>query len=214
MREPRNTTGRERDPYAALGGAMLLAARATELVRGMGREGDKWSKTDETPVTVADLASQAILLGELARLAPEESVYAEEETISLLDPSRAARVREVVEEVLGASLSRGELRERIGHRGPPEGEVRWFVDPLDGTKGFVRGLLYAVAVARVVGNTLDRSWLAVPGREDALPGVAGRLYRAERGRGETATMYHHAMAGGGSTGGKRQTNPVIRAGGA
>ncbi|MDP8208686.1 MAG: inositol monophosphatase family protein [Candidatus Electryonea clarkiae] len=163
--------------------AVRIASRATRLVLEQDIKGDKWSKEDRTPVTVADLASQAILLGELANTVPDEGILAEEEPKSLDDADKASRVREIVEEVLDASFSLGEIRDRIAYRGDKNSDGRWFVDPLDGTKGFVKNLMYAVGIARTVNGELNCSWLSVPGREELLPGVAGYLFRAERNRG-------------------------------
>ncbi|MBD3166616.1 hypothetical protein GF324_08455 [bacterium] len=163
--------------------AMRRAARATWLVRNDDRDADAWAKEDKTPVTVADLAAQAFILGAIARHFPEDNIFAEEDPASLADDTRASRVREVMEEVLGTTVSNGEINDAVGHRGDATNTTRWFVDPLDGTKGFVRGLLYAVAAARCVDGQLERSWLAVPGKAEALPSVVGGLYHAVAGEG-------------------------------
>src|SRR5438552_11569370 len=70
-------------------------------------------KSDGTPVTDADRASERLIRGELERLRPDDAILGEEEA------------------------------ERPGTSG-----VRWFVDPLDGTKAFTRGVpLYSTLVA-------------------------------------------------------------------
>ncbi|MFC2170955.1 inositol monophosphatase family protein [Calditrichota bacterium] len=163
--------------------AVRKASFATQLVQEQNLRADKWSKEDETPVTVADLASQVILLGAIAESFPDDEVFAEEGTISLEDSERTARVREILEEVLGHPISSGEIKDHISYRGITDAQGRWFVDPLDGTKGFVKNLIYAVAIARTVKGQLDKSWLAVPCREELFPGIAGMLFRAEKGKG-------------------------------
>jgi 3'(2'), 5'-bisphosphate nucleotidase len=62
----------------------------------------------------------------------------------------------------------------------------WTVDPIDGTKGFLRGEQYAVALAlidagQVVLGVLGCPNLPCPGL--SVPGPAGCLVIAERGRG-------------------------------
>ena len=163
--------------------AVSEAACATWFVRSQNYNEDSWSKSDKTPVTVADLASQAIILSAVAEIAPQEKVLAEEEIGSLNDDNRASRVREVVEEIRRKSFSVKEIRECVGYRGDPEAKNWWLVDPLDGTKGFILGLVYSIAVARIVNGSLDRSWMAAPGKEDSLPGVIGHLFHAVRGQG-------------------------------
>lgn len=169
--------------FSQLTEAVFSAARATQLVKIDTNDDDKWAKADKTPVTVADLASQAIILKCLASIVPGETIFAEEDTEHLEDDYKCSRVIEIVEEVTGKPVSRGELSNWIGYRGDPDGSTCWFVDPLDGTKGFVKGLLYAVGVARSVDGVLERSWLAVPCREDIMPGVAGQIFWAVRGEG-------------------------------
>ncbi|MBZ0263324.1 hypothetical protein K8I28_01535 [bacterium] len=171
--------------------AMISAAKATWMVRSDSRDADSWSKEDRTPVTVADLASQAILLKTISEYAPGELVLAEEDRATIDEQGQGARIREIVEEVLGHSCSLGEIRDYVGYRGTNENGARWFVDPLDGTKGFVKGLVYAVAVARHDGESLERSWMAVHGKKSELPGVVGNLFRAIRGEG----AYKRSLSG-------------------
>ncbi|MBS1261106.1 MAG: Histidinol-phosphatase [Calditrichaeota bacterium] len=163
--------------------AMLNAARATQLVQQAGVEQAAWKKQDRTPVTIADLASQAILLGEIAAIRPAERVHAEEEAESVIETERAEPVRDVVEQVLGAGVSLGELRERIRYRGAAGSGASWFVDPIDGTKGYVKGLFYAVAVGRVSDGAVTEACMAVPTGERRMEAITGRLFVAQRGRG-------------------------------
>ena len=59
--------------------AMMKASKATLMVREAGMKDASRSKEDKTPVTIADLASQAILLHEVANIRPADRVHAEEE---------------------------------------------------------------------------------------------------------------------------------------
>ncbi len=162
--------------------AMHLAADATWMVRSEQKEDDNWAKEDKTPVTIADLASQVILLTFIGETYPDDYVFAEESDDSLSDSVQIERVREIVEQTTNHSFSTGEIYERLNYRGNPDSNAKWYVDPLDGTKGFVKGLLYAVAIGRTVDNVLDRTWLAVPGKEGILP-VVDKLYWAVKGQG-------------------------------
>ena len=96
------------DPFPQVTKAVKQAAEATWLVRTDYRHQDIWSKADKTPVTVADLASQAILLSALAEVVPGEMVLAEEDAGELEDEDKASRVREIVEQVTGKTFANGD----------------------------------------------------------------------------------------------------------
>jgi 3'(2'), 5'-bisphosphate nucleotidase len=109
------------------------------------------AKPDLSPVTVADFASQAVVARRLEEAFPEDSVVAEEDAIALRTPGEAGRLREVTGYVarlfpdatpdqvaLWIDRGRGTSRRRF-----------WALDPLDGTKGFLRGGQYVVALALI-----------------------------------------------------------------
>lgn len=142
-----------------------------------------WRKKDHSFVTVADLAGQILILRTLAEMVPGERVWAEEEATSLKNTRRLGRVRELVEDVLDKSVSEGELIELISYRGGEETERTWLLDPIDGTKGFVRTGHYASTLATLEQDRVSRAWLAVPGDKEKSPGVSGYLFTAEHEAG-------------------------------
>jgi 3'(2'), 5'-bisphosphate nucleotidase len=80
-------------------------------------------------------------------------------------------------EDLGGALDRG------GYRGGGTGRY-WVLDPIDGTKGFLRGDQYAIALALVVDGLVTVGVLGCPNLPDPPPGTdAGRLFSAIRGGG-------------------------------
>lgn len=161
---------------------MMQAAQATRLVQTMGADA-AWQKEDQTPLTIADLASQAILLGTIGDVRPGDRVHAEEEEESVLAGDRAERVRDVMEEVLKTTISPEELKDRIRYRGLGESGAKWFVDPIDGTKGYIKGLFYAIAVGRMQNGHITEAWMAVPTGEARMEAITGRLFVAQRGNG-------------------------------
>jgi 3'(2'), 5'-bisphosphate nucleotidase len=112
--------------------------------------GDALTKGDRSPVTIADLAAQIVVSLRLGEAFPGDALLAEEDSAALADePEMAQRVLAQVRlhipgielEDMVAALDRG------GHDG---GDRRyWVLDPIDGTKGFLRGDQYAVALALV-----------------------------------------------------------------
>lgn len=106
-------------------------------------------KGDLSPVTVADYASQALIAHDLAFQEPELELVAEEDTAELEhSPGMAEAVARALEGWLPHSEPRllRCLLER-SRRHHPEGF--WALDPLDGTKGFLRNAHFAVALAWV-----------------------------------------------------------------
>ncbi len=172
--------------------ALNVAAQASRLARRVQKEivanSDALTKGDRSPVTMADLAIQAVVSRRLTDTFPSDHLLAEEDAGELKDsPEMAAKVlnlsRQAVPDFdaqsLTASLDRGDY-----HGG---GDDRyWVLDPVDGTKGFLRGQHYAVALAlvdhgQVVVGVLGCPNLEVePGNPEA--GI-GCLFIAVRGQG-------------------------------
>jgi 3'(2'), 5'-bisphosphate nucleotidase len=110
-------------------------------------------------VTVADFASQAVVGGMMQELFPQESLVAEESSRAL----SGDRLMQVVEAVrsLVPEATEDAARRWIDRGGEPEGRF-WTLDPLDGTKGFLRDGQYAVALALVVGGKVVVGAIACP----------------------------------------------------
>lgn len=111
-------------------------------------------KRDKSPVTVADFASQAIIAAALRRVFPEIPLIAEEDSAALRSAENASALERVVLEVRTAlddeTLSSDTICEWIDHGGASEySDLFWTLDPIDGTKGFLRGEQYAIALALV-----------------------------------------------------------------
>lgn len=173
----------EHHHFPGIRSAMVLASEATRLVRDENLRDDQWQKADQTPVTIADLASQAILCRAIASTAPGDRVLAEEDTVDLTDNSRISRIREILEEITCESFSEGEITNLIGYRGAEKSDAHWLIDPLDGTKGYIRNLVYAVAMARIENGKPVAGWLSLPGEHDQLAGISNQLFSAFAGKG-------------------------------
>jgi 3'(2'), 5'-bisphosphate nucleotidase len=150
------------------------------------------TKDDRSPVTVADFAVQAVVARRLAERLPGSILIGEEqaealrleEGITALDQVtsfvRTAIPGATPEEVCG-------LIDRASH---PEGSrppsTFWTLDPIDGTKGFLRREQYAVALAlmrdgRVELGVLGCPELPVPNR--GTHGNIGTIIVALSGQG-------------------------------
>lgn len=136
--------------------AIAAVREASELCAYVQRNlvtEDTLVKKDRSPVTVADFSSQAVINYTLGQRFPGIPITAEEGAFALRQPENGeltGKVHETVKQAL-ADVSREDLLEAIdlgNHTGGP-GCRFWTVDPIDGTKGFIRGEQYAVALALI-----------------------------------------------------------------
>lgn len=152
--------------------------------------GESREKDDRSPVTVADLAIQAVISHRLTERFPDDPLLAEEDAGMLgTNPGLAQRVRDVVHRT--APELGGDGVARALDRGDHDGAARryWVLDPVDGTKGFLRGDQYAVALALVEDGRVVVGVLGCPNlhQDPAVPdGTRGCLFAAVRGAGTTA----------------------------
>ncbi len=179
--------------------ALRMAARLCELVRT--REAAKPRiKADRSPVTVADFGAQALVCRAIAAAFPGDRMVAEEEASDLDgDEGRAllgratALVNEVLGTQMGAASSGGtpatrasDVRDWIAWRGGTANTSRcWTLDPIDGTKGFLRGDHYAIALALLEDGEPVLGVLACPalGPQRDGAGRRGALVEAIAGGG-------------------------------
>ena len=164
---------------------LLRAARLSEAVRAEAARPDALAKEDRSPVTIADFAVQALLCRAVRAAFPGEPIVGEERSDALRRDAAAPLLDGVVRHVraaLGEEMLAAE--EILGWidlgGGEPEGRF-WTLDPIDGTKGFLRGDQYATALARIEGGAPTLAFLLCSAYEHAAG--RGLLLVAERGAG-------------------------------
>lgn len=146
------------------------------------------AKEDRSPVTIADYVSQALVAYLLSEVFPDDDLVAEEDARVL----RGTQGKPMLEQVTGFVykflthatpervcdwIDRGAAR--------PSGRF-WTLDPIDGTKGFLRGDQYVVALALIVAGEVQIGVLGCPNLRDARrpePGGPGSLVIAARQQG-------------------------------
>lgn len=170
--------------------AIQAVRYAAEVVRQVQQElvPQALTKDDRSPVTVADYAAQAVVAALLERCFPNDALVAEEDASALRAPEAAA-VREQVAAYVRRQFPKAEVEQVLGwiDRGcAAPGERFWTLDPIDGTKGFLRGDQYAVALALVQHGRVEIGALACPNlsaARDLRPDGVGTLALAVRGHG-------------------------------
>jgi 3'(2'), 5'-bisphosphate nucleotidase len=150
-------------------------------------------KDDRSPVTVADFAVQALVARRLGRTFPGAALVAEESTDALRQSGGDAAAEAVARFVgdFEPDADPASVKNWIDcGRGEPAGRF-WVLDPVDGTKGFLRNAQYAVALALVDEGRVELATLGCP-RLDlrttreasrAEPSDSGSLLAAARGKG-------------------------------
>ncbi len=166
-------------------GAAIAAVRAAgELcagVQGRLRSGDTITKSDDSPVTVADFAAQAVVCAALTEALGDIVMVSEEDHTDLRAPARAALldgVAAIVSKQLGESVPAAKVLDWISiGSADGRGERYWTLDPIDGTKGFVRGDQYAIALALIDDGEVVLGVLGCPNLPNA-DGTVGALFVA------------------------------------
>jgi 3'(2'), 5'-bisphosphate nucleotidase len=149
------------------------------------------AKLGKEPVTVADYGSQAVILAAIADAFPQHGVVAEEGAAHFREHAGAAGAEQIVRLVgraLGRPIGLDEILNWIDHRGS-ESPFTWVIDPIDGTKGFLRRDQFAVAVGLLHQGRPAAGVLACPHLpvDPADPsGVRGLLFWGGRGVGAFA----------------------------
>ena len=151
------------------------------------------AKSDKSPVTVADFGSQALVCRALAEAFPDDPLIAEEDAAELRSPKNTGLLARVVEQVQAfrPEADPDSVCQWIDRGGAHHFTERfWTLDPIDGTKGFLRNEQYAVALALVVGGRVTVAALACPNLPlvAGAEGPVGTVFVAVLGRGAYASQ--------------------------
>jgi 3'(2'), 5'-bisphosphate nucleotidase len=196
--------------------AELAVQRATILTKKVFHEKAKGtlSKDDKSPVTIGDFGAQALIIHAIKQTFPDDQVVGEEEANSLRhDRQLRDQIWALVEstkltepnaeEVIGGQIpnldSMLDAIDAGNSAGGSKGRI-WALDPIDGTKGFLRGGQYAVCLALMVDGDVKVGVLGCPNLpiDDSAPlssdaGVdqtdaegKGVLFAAVAGQGATS----------------------------
>lgn len=150
-------------------------------------------KKDRSPVTVADFGSQALVCRAINEAFPSDPVIGEEDSKDLRTPEKRELLEKVVAHVSverpGASTE--EILSWIDLGGASEYADRlWTLDPIDGTKGFLRKEQYAIALGLIVEGEVVVAALACPNLSiDAGSEQNGVVFCAVKGGGTKSMIF-------------------------
>jgi 3'(2'), 5'-bisphosphate nucleotidase len=122
------------------------------------------TKTDRSPVTVADFAAQAVVGYLLTQRLPGARLVGEEQSDLLRSPNEQQTLEKVTSYVnkITENLTSEEVCSLIDKGNDSPGNEFWTLDPIDGTKGFLRGGQYACALAYIKGGVVKFGVLGCP----------------------------------------------------
>ena len=167
--------------------AVFKAAQLCERVQVDMVKADAVEKADRSPVTVADFGSQALICQAIDEAFPKDSIVAEEDSQALQEnPQLMQRVTGYVDRFSAGRPPTQTVCDWIDRGRGKVGERFWTLDPIDGTKGFLRGDQYAIALALIVDGEVKLGVLGCPNlpqRLDDSQAQHGCLFVAERGEG-------------------------------
>jgi 3'(2'), 5'-bisphosphate nucleotidase len=158
--------------------AQLAVQRASILTKKVFHEKAKGtiSKDDASPVTIGDFGAQALIIHAIKKNFPNDEIVGEEEASTLRND---AKLRELIwalvkdttledadaEQIVGGPIETIDAMldaiDAGNSAGGSKGRI-WALDPIDGTKGFLRGGQYAVCLALMVGGDVKVGVLGCP----------------------------------------------------
>lgn len=172
--------------------AQLCLAVQAELVNV-----DSLEKGDKSPVTVADFGAQAVVCQHVTANFPEAVIVGEEDSRQLRTPDNAAKLAQVTGYVQ-QFFPQADAETVCGWIDAGNGQVAdrfWTLDPIDGTKGFLRNDQYGIALALIEQGQVKVAALAGP----VLPvdlnepdGAKGVVFVAVRGEGAAVAPLNSA----------------------
>lgn len=168
--------------------AVSAVSQACQLVRRVRQDMIQaaFTKDDESPVTAADFAAQALIAKNLLEIFPQDFLVGEENASRLRKPECRV-VSEKIAHYLSffylPAPSAAAICDWIDHGNADPGKRFWTLDPIDGTKGFIRGDQYAVALALIEDGEVKVGVLGCPNLENAHHIVLN-------GRGTMAVAVH------------------------
>ena len=175
----------ERSTIDAAVEAVRRAARVTASAQSRIGSGETLTKDDHSPVTIADFAAQAIVCLTLADALGAVAVVGEEDASDLDGDGSAGLldgVAELVGQATGDAVSGDDVKRWVGLGGSDTARERyWTLDPIDGTKGFLRGDQYAIALALIERGEVVLGVLGCPNMANA-DGTTGATFVAAEGR--------------------------------
>ena len=152
---------------------------------------DALTKGDKSPVTIADFAAQA-LVSHLLQTTLPDSILVAEESAGVLRTDEGTQTLKTITKFIQTRIQKidsDRVADLIDFGNAEPAKSFWTLDPIDGTKGFLRGEQYAVAFAQIEDGEVQIGAMACPNLTNGHTpeiGGPGSLIIAKRGEGAWA----------------------------
>ncbi len=163
---------------------MLRAMDICSSIRSQMQVSDTLIKSDLSPVTVADLAVQAFFTSSLAAIEPALPLLGEENQEKHADREIYKRCAGFLQQFqLAVPLE--DIEELFLNRTVGNNNDCWILDPIDGTKGYLRNAQYAVALALRSKGRIVLGMVGAPNLKKVkeMSSSRGFVFFAQAGRG-------------------------------
>lgn len=164
--------------------AIKAVERAIPLTLDMQAGITAVDKPDSTPVTAADIATQIMINDSLARVTPAFGMISEESSDSLSGNVLSEACKQLQSH--GLDLSDNQAVERLDF-GKGFEDYTWVLDPIDGTKGYIRGAQYAIALALLHQGEVVLGVLGCP-RHEFVDDTGAVFFTAKGQKAWTMTL--------------------------
>lgn len=177
-----------RDEPAMLDAAVAAVVDACAVARSVQNafvhDDHALTKEDRSPVTVADFAVQALISYRLQEAFPHVAWISEENAEELGKAENRGLLEQVHRHVVTAApgLTPADVCRLLSHPDEEDTSLAWVLDPIDGTKGFIRGDQYAVALGLVAEGKVVLGAMGCPNYETTAA-REGRVFYARHGGG-------------------------------
>jgi 3'-phosphoadenosine 5'-phosphosulfate (PAPS) 3'-phosphatase len=140
--------------------ATELIRKASEITEWFKKKGFRsFLKSDQSPVTIADYASQIYILSKLQKLFPDDEIIAEEENVSHINKNEEGLINQCFNDLNLEKLE--DIKQLITYRGCSSNR-QWTVDPIDGTMGYKKSLVYAIGIGLMINSIPKIGAIAIP----------------------------------------------------
>ena len=183
----------------AVSNAMTLAVTIQREMTGR----DTLTKTDRSPVTIADFVVQALICKILGSHFPRLPIVGEEDSLAIRKPENRELFAKIVHYLKKSdtSMKENEICNCIDLGGAEPNGTFWTLDPIDGTKGFLRGEQFAIALALVMDGRVSLGILGCPnlGADGTLFWAMenGGSWKMETAKGKTEPVRVSALSNSG-----------------
>jgi 3'(2'), 5'-bisphosphate nucleotidase len=164
---------------------------ATRLTRTVQAEHLVQHDKPTEPVTIGDYGAQAIICRAIKAHFPDDAVIAEEsghQFLNVVDAVQRELILQLVGKVIGTTVSEDDMVGWLNHGHGKDAPRTWIIDPIDGTKGFLREERYTVAVGLREGSGVTAGVMGCP-KYPFSTEEYGLLFYAENGQAFERPLY-------------------------